>query len=212
MEKYILYARKSTDTEDKQVLSIDAQLTELRKYARDNNLTVIDELIEKRTAKSPGRPIFNEMLSRLQSGEANGILAWHPDRLARNSVDGGQIIYLLDQTSLNYLRFPVFQFENTSQGKFMLSIMFGQSKYYVDNLSENTKRGLRARVRNGDFPSQAPFGYLNDTRTKTIVLDKRYSPLVEELYVSYARGDQTMEQLAYFLQENGAITSGGKTC
>ena len=211
MEKYILYARKSTDTEDKQVLSIDAQLAELRKYARDNNLTVIDELIEKRTAKNPGRPIFNEMLSRLQSGEANGILAWHPDRLARNSVDGGQIIYLLDQTSLNYLRFPVFQFENTSQGKFMLSIMFGQSKYYVDNLSENTKRGLRARVRNGDFPSQAPFGYLNDTRTKTIVVDKRYSPLVKELFKRYAKGDKTMEQLADFLQENGAITSGGKT-
>lgn len=92
------------------------------------------------------------------NGKADGILAWHPDRLARNSVDGGQIIYLLDQTSLNFLRFPVFQFENTSQGKFMLSIMFGQSKYYVDNLSD-TKRGLRARVRNGDFPSQAPFGY-----------------------------------------------------
>ncbi len=211
MEKYILYARKSTDTEDKQVLSIDAQLAELRKYTRDNNLIVIDELIEKRTAKSPGRPIFNEMLSRLQSGEANGILAWHPDRLARNSVDGGQIIYLLDQTSLNYLRFPIFQFENTSQGKFMLSIMFGQSKYYVDNLSENTKRGLRARVRNGDFPSQAPFGYLNDSRTKTIVVDKRYSLLVKELFARYACGDQTMEQLAYFLQENGAITKGGKT-
>ena len=210
MEKYILYARKSTDTEDKQVLSIDAQLAELRKYARDNNLTVIDELIEKRTAKSPGRPIFNEMLSRLQSGEANGILAWHPDRLARNSVDGGQIIYLLDQTSLNFLRFPVFQFENTSQGKFMLSIMFGQSKYYVDNLSENTKRGLRARVRAGDFPSQAPFGYLNDSRTKTIVVDKRYAPLVKELFERYARGDQTMENLAYFLRENGAITKGGK--
>jgi site-specific DNA recombinase len=211
MEKYILYARKSTDTEDKQVLSIDAQLAELRKYARDNNLAVIDELIEKRTAKNPGRPIFSSMLSRIQNGEANGILAWHPDRLARNSVDGGQIIYLLDQTSLNFLRFPVFQFENTSQGKFMLSIMFGQSKYYVDNLSENTKRGLRARVRAGDFPSQAPFGYLNDTRTKTIMLDKRYSPLVKELFERYARGDQTMERLADFLQENGAITSGGKT-
>ncbi len=211
MEKYILYARKSTDTEDKQVLSIDAQLAELRKFARDNKLVVIDELIEKQTAKSPGRPIFNSMLARIQNGEANGILAWHPDRLARNSIDGGQIIYLLDQTSLNFLRFPVFQFENTSQGKFMLSIMFGQSKYYVDNLSENTKRGLRARVRNGDFPSQAPFGYLNDTRTKTIVLDKRYSPLVKELFERYARGDQTMENLAYFLQENGAITSGGKT-
>ena len=151
------------------------------------------------------------MIKRIENNEANGILAWHPDRLARNSIDGGQIIYLLDQISLNYLRFPIFQFENTSQGKFMLSIMFGQSKYYVDNLSENTKRGLRARVRNGDFPSQAPFGYLNDTRTKTIVLDKRYSPLVKELFERYARGDQTMEQLAYFLQRNGAITSVGKT-
>ena len=211
MEKYILYARKSTDTEDKQVLSIDAQLAELRKFTRDNKLVVIDELIEKRTAKSPGRPIFNSMIKRIENGEANGILAWHPDRLARNSIDGGQIIYLLDQTSLNYLRFPVFQFENTSQGKFMLSIMFGQSKYYVDNLSENTKRGLRARVRNGDFPSQAPFGYLNDTRTKTVVLDKRYSPLVKELFERYAKGNQTMEKLAYFLQEKGAITSGGKT-
>ena len=210
MEKYILYARKSTDTEDKQVLSIDAQLAELRKFARDNHSMVIDELIEKRTAKNPGRPIFNSMIKRIENGEANGILAWHPDRLARNSIDGGQIIYLLDQTSLNYLRFPIFQFENTSQGKFMLSIMFGQSKYYVDNLSENAKRGLRAKVRNGDFPSIAPFGYLNDTRIKTIILDKRYSPLVKQMFELYAGGDKTMADIADFLQENGAITSGGK--
>ena len=210
MEKYILYARKSTDTEDKQVLSIEAQLVELRKFAKDNGLVVIDELIEKRTAKVPGRPVFNSMIKRIENGEANGILAWHPDRLARNSIDGGQIIYLLDQTTLNYLRFPVFQFENTSQGKFMLSIMFGQSKYYVDNLSENTKRGLRTKVRNGDFPSQAPFGYLNDSRSKTIVLDKRYAPLVKEIFEKYARGDQTMSQLADFLQDNGAITRTGK--
>ena len=210
MEKYILYARKSTDTEDKQVLSIEAQLSELRKFARDNQLIVVDELVEKRTAKMPGRPVFDSMIKRIINGEANGILAWHPDRLARNSVDGGQIIYLLDQTLLNYLRFPVFQFENTSQGKFMLSIMFGQSKYYVDNLSENTKRGLRARVRNGDFPSLAPFGYLNDRRTKSIVLDKRYAPLAKELFERYVQGDQTLAQLALFLKEKGALTRGGK--
>ena len=210
MEKYILYARKSTDTEDKQVLSIEAQLSELRKFSRDNQLIVVDELVEKRTAKMPGRPVFDSMIKRIINGEVNGILAWHPDRLARNSVDGGQIIYLLDQTLLNYLRFPVFQFENTSQGKFMLSIMFGQSKYYVDNLSENTKRGLRARVRNGDFPSQAPFGYLNDSRTKTIILDKRYTPLVKEIFEKYARGDQTMSQLADFLRDSGAVTRTGK--
>ena len=75
MEKYILYARKSTDTEDKQVLSIDAQLAELRKFAGDNKLVVIDELIEKRTAKMPGRPVFNSMIKRIENGEANGILA-----------------------------------------------------------------------------------------------------------------------------------------
>lgn len=97
MEKYILYARKSTDTEDKQVLSIDAQLAELRRFAKDNQLVVIDELIEKRTAEMPGRPIFNSMIKRIENGETNGILAWHPDRLARNSVDGDQIIYLLDK-------------------------------------------------------------------------------------------------------------------
>lgn len=89
MEKYILYVRKSTDTEDRQVLSIDAQLAELRRFAKDNHLVVIDELIEKRTAKMPGRPIFNSMINRIENGEANGILAWHPDRLARNSIDGG---------------------------------------------------------------------------------------------------------------------------
>ena len=80
MEKLILYARKSTDTEDKQVLSIEAQLNELRKFARDNHLVVIDEMIEKRTAKMPGRPVFNSLLTRIKNGEATGILAWHPDR------------------------------------------------------------------------------------------------------------------------------------
>ena len=210
MEKYILYARKSTDTEDKQVLSIEAQLTELRNYANNADLQIVDEFVEKRSAKMPGRPVFNEMLTSIKNGEANGILAWHPDRLARNSIDGGQIIYLLDQTLLNFLRFPIFQFENTSQGKFMLSIMFGQSKYYVDNLSENTKRGLRAKVRRGEYPSVAPLGYLNDIRSKSIILDKRFAPLVVQAFERYARGDQRMQDIAVFLNENGVITRGGK--
>ena len=103
--RYILYARKSTDVEDKQVLSIEAQLVELRKYAKDNGLVVIDTIIEKKSAKTPGRPTFADLLRRIQNGEANAILAWHPDRLARNSVDGGQIIYLLDQRYLDDLKF-----------------------------------------------------------------------------------------------------------
>ncbi len=209
-EKYILYARKSTDVEDKQVLSIEAQLVELRAYAKNEGLQIVDELIEKQSAKTPGRPIFGSMLKRIETSEASGIIAWHPDRLARNSIDGGQIVYLLDQTHLQALKFPTFWFENTSQGKFMLSIAFGQSKYYVDNLSENTKRGLRQKVRRGECPGVAPFGYINDVRTHTIVIDRRNSPIVKEAFELYAKGDQRLEDIAEFLKNKGVLSRGGK--
>ena len=210
-EKYILYARKSTDVEDKQVLSIEAQLVELRAYAKNENLTIIDELIEKQSAKTPGRPVFGDMLKRIENGEASGIIAWHPDRLARNSIDGGQVVYLLDQTHLRALKFPTFWFENTSQGKFMLSIAFGQSKYYVDNLSENTKRGLRQKVRRGECPGVAPFGYINDIRTHTIVMDRRNAPIAKQAFELYAKGDQRLEDIAEFLKSKGVLSRGGKT-
>jgi len=96
MQKFFLYARKSTDVEDKQVLSIDAQLTELREFAKRENLNIAQEFVEKQSAKIPGRPIFNEMMKRIEKGDADCILSWHPDRLARNSVDGGKIVYFLD--------------------------------------------------------------------------------------------------------------------
>jgi DNA invertase Pin-like site-specific DNA recombinase len=121
-QKFFLYARKSTDVEDKQVLSIEAQMTELHAFAEQNNLNVVETFIEKQSAKIPGRPIFNSMLNRIEQGEANGIVCWHPDRLARNSVDGGKIIYLLDCGRITALKFPQFWFEPTPQGKFMLSI------------------------------------------------------------------------------------------
>ena len=209
--RYILYARKSTDVEDKQVLSIEAQLAELRNYARDNSLVVVDTVIEKKSAKTPGRPKFGDMLQRIQNGEADSILAWHPDRLARNSIDGGQIIYLLDQRKLDDLKFQTFWFENTSQGKFMLSIAFGQSKYYVDNLSENTKRGLRQKVRRGEFPGIAPLGYYNDTRAKVVKVDKRQAELVEAIFVLYSQGQSRFQDISAYLYENGIKTGGGKS-
>jgi site-specific DNA recombinase len=209
-QKYFLYARKSTDVEDKQVLSIEAQLAELRKFAADNQLFITDTIIEKKSAKTPGRPKFGSMLKRIEAGEASGIISWHPDRLARNSIDGGQIVYLLDQTHLQSLKFPTFWFENTSQGKFMLSIAFGQSKYYVDNLSENTKRGLRQKVRRGERPGLAPFGYINDVRTKTVIVDKRRAPIIVEAFELYVKGTSRLEDIAIFLASKGVVTSSGK--
>ena len=208
--RYILYARKSTDVEDKQVLSIEAQLAELRNYARDNGLVVVDTIIEKKSAKIPGRPKFGDILERIQNGEADSILAWHPDRLTRNSIDGGQIIYLLDQRKLADLKFQTFWFENTSQGKFMLNIAFGQSKYYVDNLSENTKRGLRQKIRRGEFPGIAPLGYYNDTRAKVVKVDKRQAELVKAIFVLYSGGQSRFQDISAYLYENGIKTSGGK--
>src|SRR3989344_4118782 len=139
--RYIAYCRKSTDEPDRQILSIEAQIAEVKEFAERENLEIVEFITESKTAKEPGREKFGELIRMLEEGLADGILSWHPDRLARNSIDGGRIIYLLDTGKLLDLKFPQFWFDNTPQGKFMLNIAFGQSKYYVDNLSENVKRG-----------------------------------------------------------------------
>src|SRR3989338_9219217 len=208
-KKFFLYARKSTDVEDKQVLSIDAQLTELREYAVRENIEISAEIVEKQSAKYIGRPLFNKMLDEIEKFGGN-ILAWNPDRLARNSVDGGRIIYLLDTGKLASLKFPTFWRDNTGQGKFMLNMAFGQSKYYVDSLSENSKRGLRQKVRLGIFPSQAPVGYLNDSRTKTIVVERKKSRVVRLAFEKYVKGNMRLEDVSSFLAKNNITTRTGK--
>src|SRR3989338_4167915 len=205
-QKFFLYARKSTNVEDKQILSIEAQLQELRDFAKRENLDVALEFIEKQSAKIPGRPIFNEMLQKIEKGEADCILSWHPDRLARNSVDGGKIIYLLDTKILASLKFPSFWFESTPQGKFMFNIAFGQSKYYVDNLSENVKRGLRQKLRRGEWPGWAPIGYANNLRTHTIEIDKERALRIRKLFKAYASNKCTLKDLTNLSLSLGLVS------
>jgi DNA invertase Pin-like site-specific DNA recombinase len=173
--------------------------------------------LARRLPVSPARDEFdslahnvNQMLDRIEAGEAAGILAWHPDRLARNSVDGGRIIYLLDIGKLRLLKFPRTWFENTPQGKLMLHNEFGFSKYYVDSLSENTKRGLREKVRRGESPQRAPLGYLNDYRTKKIIIDRERAPLVRKVFEQYATGEVTLDMLRSFFAEHKLRTKNGK--
>jgi len=208
--RYLLYARKSTDEEDRQILSIEAQVTEVKEYAIKENLQIVQEFIESKSAKMPGRPIFNEMINLLEHGNADAILAWHPDRLARNSLDGGKIIYLIDKGIINDLKFPTYRFDNTAQGKFMLSIAFGQSKYYIDNLSENIKRGIRQKVRNGVYPSLAPVGYLNDPKSRNIIIDIAKAPLVRKIFELYATSDYTLERLRDTITSQGFRTTNDK--
>ena len=187
--KYFIYCRKSTEAEDRQILSIESQLTTLRRSFDGHPDIQICEVVEEAySAKSPGRPLFNDMMSRIEAGEASGIIAWAPDRLARNSVDGGRIIYLLDRNVLRDIKFATYTFENNSQGKFMLQIMFGQSKYYSDALSDNVKRGLRTKVEKGWRPTNAPLGYLNDRTTSTIIKDPERCAFVRQMFVLVLAG------------------------
>jgi len=207
-KKFFIYTRKSTDDKDRQVRSISDQLAELKELALKEQITVVDVFVEKQTAKIPGRPVFNEMMLRMEAGEASGILAWHPDRLARNSVDGGKIIYLVDTGVISEMKFPTFWFDPTPQGKFMLSIAFSQSKYYVDNLSENIKRGHRNKVKDGIWPQMAPLGYVNKNRK--IVPDENIAPLIRKTFEAYSSGSFTLRQLRDKFNELGLKRKSGK--
>src|SRR3989339_1260646 len=214
MPKYFIYARKSTESEERQQLSIPAQLDELRDFAKKNHLEITDSFIESKTAKRPGRKIFNQMMGKIQQGEADGILSWHADRLARNAVDAGQIIDLLDTGKLLDLKFPTVDFQNNPSGKFMLSIAFATSKNYVDNLAVNTKRGLVAKARRGMYPGMAPLGYRNSrlNGVKTITVNKKWAPVVIKLFKKYATGKYRLKDMASFLFQSGYQTHPNKIC
>ncbi len=210
--KYFLYARKSTEQEERQVMSIEAQLTELEEFAKREGLTIVERFVESKSAMKPGRKMFGEMIARVnESAEPMGILAWHPDRLARNSIDGGQIVYFVDIGKLVSLRFPSFWFEPTPQGLFMLQVAFGQSKYYSDNLGENVKRGMRQKLRRGEWPGLAPLGYVNNFKTHTIEPDPIKSRVVRKAFEEFAEGNHTLDSLGKRLNFWGVVSRTGKT-
>ena len=204
--RYFIYCRKSSESEDRQILSIDSQLSTLRAtFGSRDDVQIAGVYQEAFSAAAPGRPYFNEMLQRLSRREADGIIAWAPDRLARNSVDGGQVIYYLDRRIIKDLKFATYTFENNSQGKFMLQIMFGQSKYYSDALSENVKRGNRTKLELGWRPSQAPLGYLNDPATKTIIADPKRFSLVQQIFRLMLTGAHSPRQIAEIARDRWGL-------
>jgi len=204
--KYFLYTRKSSEDDDRQVMSIEAQLFELREYARRENLEILEEFQESKSAKTPGREIFGEMMAKIEKLDGVGILSWHPDRLARNSMDGGRIIYAVDQKKIVSLRFSTFWFEPTPQGLFMLQVAFGQSKYYSDNLAENIKRGIRQKLRRKEWIGLAPFGYQNNPLTRNIEPHATEARIVKLAFEEYAKGGHSFISLAQFLGELGVVS------
>jgi site-specific DNA recombinase len=206
---YFLYARKSTDTEDKQVRSIDDQLAVLRKLAKDNGLEISEEFVEKRSAKTPGRPIFNEMLTKLNKGEAQGIICWKLDRLARNPVDAAQVQWLLQQDTIQHIQTHDRSYY-PSDNVMLMNMEFGIANQYIRDLSANTKRGMYEKAKQGDFPGLAPIGYINDLRSKKIVRDKYKASIVRAAFELYAQNDFRLEDISVFFAKQGLLSRNGK--
>jgi DNA invertase Pin-like site-specific DNA recombinase len=201
---YFLYARKSTDVEDKQVLSIEAQLSELRALAKRENLEIVEEFIEKQSAKKPGRPHFDAMIERVRKGEAQGIVCWKLDRLARNPVDSGQVSWLLQQETLAHILTPERSYVS-QDSVLLMSVEFGMANQYVRDLAYNTKRGLREKARRGECPGAAPVGYLNNVRTKRIDIDRKKAPIVKRAFEMYAENKYRLEDISKFMYKNGLV-------
>jgi site-specific DNA recombinase len=206
--KYLIYCRKSTDTEDKQVLSLDSQEAELTRIAGAQGLQVVEILRESMSAKEVGRPVFNRMLKMISSGKADAILCWKLDRLARNMVDGGSVMDLLQKSVIKEIR----TYESVhapSDNVLMLAVHFGMANQYIRDLSANVKRGNRAKLERGEWPNHAPFGYTNDKATKTVKVNKQQAKYVARAYELYATGGYTLKQVRDVLYQEGLRTATG---
>jgi site-specific DNA recombinase len=189
--RYVLYARKSTEQDERQALSIDSQVKEMLEIAERENLEVVEIRREAHSAKDSGqRPVFKEILEDIRREKFNGIIVWHPDRLSRNAGDLGSLVDLMDQHLLHEIRTYGQTFTNTPSEKFLLMILCSQAKLENDNKSINVKRGLKTRVEMGLWPAPAPTGYLKEKR-----MDRKC-----EMYIDPERGHiirQMFEKVAY---------------
>jgi len=188
--KYVLYARKSTESEERQILSIESQVKEMLQLAEKEGLEVVDIRRESHSAKDSGqRPVFREILEDIRRERFNGILTWAPDRLSRNAGDLGSLVDLMDQKLLLQIRTFGQSFINSPNEKFLLMILCSQAKLENDNKSINVKRGLRTRCEMGLRPGQPPVGYLNERhmdRKCQAIIDPERGPIIKKMFEKVA--------------------------
>lgn len=188
--RYCLYARKSTESEERQVLSIDSQVKEMMQLAEREGLEIVAVKRESHSAKETGqRPIFNEIVDELRQGKFNGILTWAPDRISRNAGDLGKIVDLMDSKQLVEIRTYGQRFTNNPNEKFLLMILGSQAKLENDNRGINVRRGIRARAEMGLWVGLAPLGYLNQymmDKKCQLVVDPLRAPIIKKMFEKVA--------------------------
>lgn len=213
--KYCLYERKSTESEERQVLSIDSQIKEMMQLAEREGLDIVEIKRESHSAKETGqRPIFNEIVQEIKEGKFNGIMTWAPDRISRNAGDLGKIVDLMDAKLLLEIRTYGQRFSNNPNEKFLLMILGSQAKLENDNRGINVKRGLRTRVEMGLWPGVAPLGYLNQKlmdKKCQIIVDPARAPIVKKMFERVAHEHYSGRKLYNWLKfELNFHTRGNK--
>lgn len=201
--RYVLYARKSSEGNERQVQSIDDQMSEMNRLAKSLNLNIISIEFESKSAKAPYvRPVFERVMKMLQAGEVDAILCWSVDRLSRNAVDSGLISHLLQNEVIKEIRTYSRVYLPTDNA-LVLSVDTGSANQYVRDLSVNTKRGLNSKVEKGHYPGTPPAGYKNDLLTKTVVIDDERAPLIREAFDKMLAGATLNETLDYLNNVKG---------
>ncbi len=214
--KYCLYARKSTESEERQVLSIDSQIKEMLQMAEKENLEIVTMKRESHSAKETGqRPVFNEIVDEIKQGKFNGILTWAPDRISRNAGDLGKIVDLMDAGLLAEIRTYGQRFTNSPSEKFLLMILGSQAKLENDNRGVNVKRGLRTRVEMGLWPTVAPLGYLNQRimdKKCQLIIDPARGPVIKKIFERVAHENLSGRKIYNWLKfELNFYTRGNKS-
>ena len=213
--KYCIYARKSMEADDRQAISIDSQLGEMRVIAEREKLTIVATKTEAHSAKESGqRPVFLEMIEDIRQERYNAILTWNPDRLSRNAGDLGLLVDLMDKGLLQEIRTFGQLFTNSPNDKFLLMILCSQAKLENDNRGINVRRGLRTVAGMGQWPcSQAPIGYLksNIVNEEGIVyVDTERASIVKQIFEKVAYENQSIYDIGKWLKNIGFKTRAGK--
>ena len=189
--RYMGYVRKSTEDEERQVLSKEAQRDKIQE--RFGDLNIVDILDESKSAFEPDkRPVFASILKMIDDGEIDGIVAWHPDRLSRNEIDASAITYRIRKGSLKDLKFASFTFDNSPEGIMMLQMTMSQSQYFSAKLSKDVKRGNETKRKNGGLTGVAPQGYLNDVVTKRVIKDPERFDLIRQAFDLFLTGEYSV--------------------
>ena len=207
---YFNYNRKSTNDEERQVLSLDAQTREMRELAKREHLVVADKIDESRTAKEPGRPLFNKMLDRIERGEANGILVWDVDRLYRNPVDEGRVRWMLQRGIIASIRTPTRSFFPADAG-LLMAVEGGRANDFIIRHKRIVARGVHEKLLRGEWPgANKPLGYLYDHRLRNIVPDPKMAKIVQTIFEEYAAGLHGLDSAGERLLQLGVKTSTGQ--